>query len=213
MSRNNKMIGRNAVRGVEPLRVVARSTSEQGFVSPKIEAIDTGNIGRGLVAAEVIKPFELLLKFSGKPMTLNAFRALPEDLQHYPHQIDQNLMFGPTDMEQVALPEMLNHSCTPNVGYLDPISVIAMRAIDAGEEICIDYGFSETFQGFSMPCRCGARDCRKVIKNTDWLLPQVQAQYFSFLQPYLRELISEDSALGGKRHETPSLFVLPKKPS
>jgi len=33
----------------------------------------------------------------------------------------------------------LNHSCEPNVGILGQIIFVAMRNIDSGEELTIDY--------------------------------------------------------------------------
>jgi D-alanine-D-alanine ligase len=58
-----------------------------------------------------------------------------------------------------------NHSCTPNTGY-DGLTVIALRNIDPGEELTLDYA---TFLDDSMEpfvCRCGSAQCRGLITGT-----------------------------------------------
>jgi D-alanine-D-alanine ligase len=58
-----------------------------------------------------------------------------------------------------------NHSCTPNTGY-DGLTVIALRNIDTGEELTLDYA---TFLDDSMEpfvCRCGSAQCRGLITGT-----------------------------------------------
>jgi len=55
----------------------------------------------------------------------------------------------------------VNHSCTPNAcgaGMRD----VATRAIDAGEEITVDY-VAEQVPGLRLQCNCGAQNCRGVL--------------------------------------------------
>ncbi len=55
-----------------------------------------------------------------------------------------------------------NHSCAPNTGYFG-LDVRALRAIDAGEELTLDYAtfMSPTMTPFA--CQCGSPNCRGTI--------------------------------------------------
>jgi uncharacterized protein len=60
--------------------------------------------------------------------------------------------------------EIINHSCDPNLyscilkGH---ILYMSKRAIRRGEELTVDYRFSDKID--DVPCRCGSRKCRGVI--------------------------------------------------
>jgi len=58
----------------------------------------------------------------------------------------------------------INHSCDPNTFFrctAERAEVYARRAIRAGEELTCDYGESQ-HEG-TLPCRCGAKNCRGFI--------------------------------------------------
>jgi SET domain-containing protein len=57
-----------------------------------------------------------------------------------------------------------NHSCQPNARLVirdGRVEFYARRAIDAGEEITVDYG--DTHHEGRLPCRCGAPGCRGAL--------------------------------------------------
>jgi SET domain-containing protein len=60
--------------------------------------------------------------------------------------------------------EIINHCCEPNLytcimrGH---ILYISKRDIRRGEELTVDYRFSDDIE--DVPCRCGAKKCRGVI--------------------------------------------------
>jgi uncharacterized protein len=60
--------------------------------------------------------------------------------------------------------EIINHSCEPNLYtciFKGHILYMSKRVIGAGEELTVDYRFSEKIE--DVRCRCGARDCRGTI--------------------------------------------------
>jgi SET domain-containing protein len=64
--------------------------------------------------------------------------------------------------------EIINHSCDPNLRSCimrGHILYISKRFIKAGEELTVDYRFSEKIG--EVRCRCGARRCRGVINLKD----------------------------------------------
>lgn len=71
--------------------------------------------------------------------------------------------------ERVRHPvNFINHSCEPNAGYDGADSIVALRRIFAGEEICMDYGtFSFSFD-HEFACRCDSMWCRGRVRRDDW---------------------------------------------
>ena len=60
--------------------------------------------------------------------------------------------------------EIINHSCDPNlraVIFKGHILYMSKRRIRKGEELTVDYCFSDKFE--KVRCRCGAKVCRGVI--------------------------------------------------
>src|SRR4029453_4593723 len=57
-----------------------------------------------------------------------------------------------------------NHSCAPNARVVDRVTVVATRAIAAGEEITTDYALVTDDPGWSMRCACGAAQCRGTVR-------------------------------------------------
>lgn len=78
----------------------------------------------------------------------------------------------------------INHGCDPSA-WFEGLDVVARRAIAEEEEITLDYA---TFYNEHMPtfdCRCGARECRGVIRGDD-LLQDFVAGYGDHLSDYVR---------------------------
>ncbi|MFZ6006838.1 MAG: SET domain-containing protein-lysine N-methyltransferase [Nitrospirota bacterium] len=65
-----------------------------------------------------------------------------------------------------------NHSCDPNMGYDKEGNLVLIKNVKAREELTHDYGFSVTDPKFKMHCRCGAKNCRKIITGNDWKDPE-----------------------------------------
>lgn len=100
-------------------------------------------------------------------------------------QITEDFFLGPAKAEERKVRGMFNHSCDPNVGFLDSITIIAIRKIKAGEELVMDYAtFGGAFDTFN--CNCGSENCRKTITENDWKLPELQAKYGKYFSPYLK---------------------------
>jgi len=60
--------------------------------------------------------------------------------------------------------EIINHSCEPNLyawNFKGHILYMSKRAIRPGEELTVDYRFSENID--KVRCRCGAPGCRGTI--------------------------------------------------
>ncbi len=60
--------------------------------------------------------------------------------------------------------KFINHSCEPNTYILGKRTFIALKPIQAGEELTMDYSFTEADKGWEISkCGCGSKQCRKKI--------------------------------------------------
>lgn len=80
----------------------------------------------------------------------------------------------------------INHACDPNT-WLDGLDLVARRDIRRGEAITMDYA---TFCGPRMrafECRCGASQCRAVVRPEDHLAPWLGERYGDHISDYVRQ--------------------------
>jgi hypothetical protein len=99
--------------------------------------------------------------------------------------------------------DYLNHSCDPNIGFRDAISIVAIRDIRCGEELMIDYAFWECDPTWQLKniCNCGAQCCRKHVTGEDWKAIKPTDKLFKYFSPFLKRRICALSAKG-KTNET-----------
>lgn len=94
------------------------------------------------------------------------------------------------------LDDLVNHSCTPNCGLRfrgvlgsQEIVLVALRDIDAGEELTFDYStyLSGRFEPFA--CACATTQCRGKVGAFKDLDPPLKAHYLSLeiVAPYLSQ--------------------------
>ncbi|MFD7507787.1 SET domain-containing protein [Streptomyces sp. NPDC059853] len=62
---------------------------------------------------------------------------------------------------------LMNHSCRANVLDFGLDFGVAVRDIEAGEEITCDYATFTEDKGWRMDCRCGAPGCREVVTTAE----------------------------------------------
>ena len=156
------------------------------YISPKArKGVDSGIQGRGLVALEPMAAGEIVAIKAGHVVDTDTLRALPEKLQNSEVQIaDRFHLVALDDDEYEAVMLFVNHSCEPNVGFLGNVVLVAMRAVEAGEELTTDYALFDDNDD-SMTCRCGAAACRRTVTGKDWQRPDLQARYRGWFSAYL----------------------------
>jgi hypothetical protein len=120
----------------------------------------------------------------------NEIKEYWEIMGHVGIQIDDDFFIVPTTREELEMYGVFNHSCEPNCGFSNSITLVALRDIEVGEELVFDYAFCEIYQkGFD--CKCGTNNCRKRITANDWKLAKIQKKHIKYFSPYLRDKISE----------------------
>ena len=82
-----------------------------------------------------------------------------------------------------------NHSCDPNIGVQGQIIFVAIRDIQAGEELTHDWAMTDDATSES-ECNCGSPHCRKIITGQDW--KDLQEKYGDYMSWYLREKIKRE---------------------
>jgi SET domain-containing protein len=157
------------------------------WISPKAAKGSPSQIsGRGLVAVDRIAEGEVVAVKGGHIRTTEQMRALPERLQNSGVQITDDLhLVAVEDHEYEAVMLFVNHSCQPNVGFAGNVVLVAMRDVDAGEELTTDYAMFDDYEG-SMDCSCGRPGCRRVVDGRDWMRPELQERYRGYFSWYLQ---------------------------
>jgi hypothetical protein len=91
------------------------------------------------------------------------------------------------DPENPGVDDFLNHSCEPNVGFLDgSLALYALRDIRLGEEIVFDYSTCMNEPGWWIDCRCGETACRGRVGSFCDLLEEDQRRLSRISLTYLR---------------------------
>ena len=80
------------------------------------------------------------------------------------HLTSYSLTFDGIRIEPTGSLRFLNHSCSPNAYFVDRW-LSALGAIDADEEITIDYLATESEVTTGFKCKCGSKECRDWIGN------------------------------------------------
>ena len=112
--------------------------------------------GQGVFADRPYAAGEVILVFTGEELT--TAQADSRGVRH--HCLD----IGPGRQLYVDAPaRFANHSCAPNAGLRDEVTLAALRPIAPGTEICFDYSTCVPDPSWSLECRCGSPLCRGVI--------------------------------------------------
>ena len=82
------------------------------------------------------------------------------------------------------------HMCEPPAGIKNRNEIHALRDIDPGEEIAIDYAmivrkYDPALLVQDLTCRCGSDKCRGEFGSWDTLPEHKKAEYDGFVSEYL----------------------------
>src|SRR5262245_51134589 len=162
------------------------------YASPRLEGRECGEKGgRGVYARERIARGELLVVFAGSVLEGEELGDLPADQRRLVLQVDEN-HYLLSEVEGWA--DWVNHCCEPNAGLRGQVTLVAMRDIEAGEEICYDYAMSDGSPYDDFECRCEAAGCRGRVSGDDWMLEELWERYRGHFSPYLQARIDNLAA-------------------
>jgi SET domain-containing protein len=148
--------------------------------------VSTSSTGRGLFAGEPIAAGRCILQFSGPILTLNETRARGPDAANA-------LQIGIDRYMYLDEPgRFVNHSCSPDAAVIGDTRLVAIRAIAQGEEIRFDYSTTVS-DGWTMPCLCGAAECRGLVVAFQ-LLPEPLRRRYALLGHVQRFIVEQVEA-------------------
>jgi len=150
--------------------------------------IVTNEKGNAVITTEPIKQGDTILYFDGKQIKI---KDLPKDNLDYYMQISNKTAVGPSG----KVDDYLNHSCAPNGAVIIEksklplfnqykikdkyvsVRLIALRPIEAGEEITYDYSVTQKDIESEFDCKCGSDSCRGFIDNFENLPKKIKKCY------------------------------------
>ena len=159
------------------------------YLSPKLEGRECWQKGaRGVFVRDMVLKRELLAVWGGEVVSGEQLSLLPAEVRSLSVQVEENLFFlsskpGPADW--------INHSCDPNAGLCGQATLIALREISPGEEVCFDYAMSDGCPYDEFDCQCGSPRCRGRITGEDWRRPDLWSRYIGHFSPYLQRRIDQ----------------------
>jgi hypothetical protein len=121
----------------------------------KVVMKDSPIHGKGVFASQRIEPGEVIIDGCREVLSDEAVKALPTEERILLSVMDGlNILMKPPA-------RFVNHSCNPNARGSDRHD-IAIRIIEAGEEITVDY-VAEQVPGLRLDCNCKAPNCRGLL--------------------------------------------------
>lgn len=149
--------------------------------------------GKGLFADEDIFKGEFILSFGGVIGDQNS-RYSGGFLKSTCIGISEFVMLGEIINDKPDISDFINHSCEPNSGMHDAITVVAIKNILKGEEILCDYSFWEANEEWVMKkkCMCGSNSCRGLINGKYWKEIKTSDKYFNYYSPFIKRRIIEN---------------------
>jgi len=165
------------------------------YRSPKTEVRESKIHGRGLFAKADIAKDDVVAVKGGHIVDRETLRReITPTLGPVEIQIGDDLFITPvTDEERELSMLYSNHSCDPNLGIRGEITFVAMRDIRASEELTHDWAMTDD-DDYSIECKCGAPNCRKILTGKDWQRPELQERYAGYFSGYLVKKIAQMAA-------------------
>ena len=166
------------------------------YLSPKTAVQESPIEGRGLFAVEPLRQGEIVVIKGGYIFSRQTRRDLEKSLGPADIPITEDFFIGPLRAaEREGSMIFSNHSCDPNIGVQGQIVFVAMRDIQAGEELTHDWATTDD-DAYEMACHCGSRQCRKIITGQDWRRQELQEKYRDYMSWYLQEKIKREAQQG-----------------
>lgn len=159
----------------------------RSIISNKVEVRDSGIDKKGMYAIDNILKGEIVYIKGGHILAKKELYSSTVINSYLP--ISDNYFIGAVSFDEENDVKLYNnHSCDPNCGMHGEITFIAIRDIEVGEELTIDYAFIDN-EDYSFECHCGSSLCRHVITGYDWKIKSLQEKYYPYFAQYLKDKI------------------------
>jgi len=166
-------------------------TNTSSWHSPKLEIRDTKKYGKGVFAKENIKKRAIIYTLNGPKMSTSDFAKMVNSDKE---NIDDPLQIGRrTYINLDKISRIFNHSCDPNTGIRKRSEMFALKDITKHDEITYDYSSTIAPTEWKMKCKCGAKNCRKILGDI-LSLPKKQLEFYKkngAIQKYMKSILNE----------------------
>lgn len=157
----------------------------KSVISQKIEIRESIINHKGMFAKELIQKGEIVYIKGGHILSRDELFSSGIINSYLP--ISDEYFLGVLSIEEEEDIELYNnHSCDPNCGMHGEITFIAIRDIQPGEELTIDYAFVDN-EEYSFEYHCGSKQCRHIITGFDWKIKKLQDEYYQYFAQYLKD--------------------------
>ncbi len=142
--------------------------------------------GKGVFATQNFQKGDVLVIFGGRAVTRETLDGISAELGRHALQVGKDLFLLQHAFEEG---EWLNHSCDPNLGFEGQITLVAMRDIQEGEEVCFDYSMVDMSDADEFDCACGSTLCRGRMTGEDWRRADLQTRYKGYFGAHVQRAI------------------------
>ena len=157
------------------------------WLHPSVDVRPSEIAGRGLFATTALPSGTVVSRLGGRLVTTAELARVMADADHYVDTIvvapDQHLLVAAGDNR------FGNHSCDPNLGWVDEFTLATMVEVPTGQELVTDYAMSTADPEHVLRCHCPSYRCRQMVAGDDWRIPQLQARYQGWWVPYVQSLV------------------------
>jgi len=161
------------------------------YRSPKTVVKESPIEGRGLFARASIKKGEIVAIKGGYIFDQRTRQEIEKTLGPAEIPIAEDFFIGPLHPEEREGGMLFtNHSCDPTLGIQGQIVFVALRDVEAGEELTHDWATTDD-DTYEMNCHCGAQNCRGIVTGQDWRRKDLQEKYRGYMAWYLQRKIDE----------------------
>lgn len=147
----------------EPLPATPAATGRPGYQKYAVDVKPSAIDGQGAFAAEAVPARRKIGEIRGESISVQEARIRATRSERI--MIVELSEKRAIDFSKSADPmRYTNHSCRPNARLCirqGRVEFYALRDIEAGEEVTVDYG--ETHHDGRLRCRCGAPGCRGAL--------------------------------------------------
>jgi len=159
----------------------------RSFISEKVEIKESKTHKKGMYAKKKIWKNEVVFIKGGH--ILKKEQIYSSGVINSYHPIDDDYFIAAQNLDEEEYIKLyINHSCLPNCGLRGEITFIAIRDIEANEQLTIDYAFLDN-EDYSFKCECGESCCRSIVTGRDWRIKKIQERYLKFFAEYLKQKI------------------------
>jgi hypothetical protein len=158
---------------------------------PAVEVRPSDIAGRGLFATEELPAGTVVSRVGGRLVDTAELRTMiaESDAGRVPY-VDSIVVAEDRHLIVTAgVGRFGNHSCDPNLGWVDAYSMATMVDVAAGQELVSDYAMSTADPGYVLRCHCPSYRCRQMVAGDDWRIPQLQERYRGWWVPYVQSLV------------------------